>query len=417
MGFTREQGRLRIAASADALHPRDVPVPDERIMGNNRGAQDSGGMGAMSGARFFEESKEQSRIKAEIVRKYFWAWAKVVVSVAKGRGEDRIAYIDLFAGPGRYKDGTKSTPLLVLWSAVQEPDLRKMLVTVFNDKDSENVRSLQNAIESTPEFEQFEHKPQVLNNEVGSEIVARFESMEMVPTLFFVDPFGYKGLSLKLINSVLRNWGSDCIIFFNYNRINMGLNNDFVKEHMNALFGEARTERLRERLEPMSPRERELEIVEEIAAALKEMGGKYVLPFRFRDAKGNRASHHLIFVSKHFKGYEIMKGVMAGESSAADQGVPSLEYNPATKDQRLLFELSRPLDELEGQLLNDFAGRTVTMRRIYEEHSVDRPFTDKNYKEALKNLEAKGIIQTWSSKRRPKNTFADHVSATFPPRT
>ncbi|MGI8911471.1 MAG: three-Cys-motif partner protein TcmP [Rubrobacteraceae bacterium] len=371
----------------------------------------------MSDAGFFEESKEQSRIKAEIVRKYFWAWANVVVSVAKSRGEGRIAYIDLFAGPGRYKDGTKSTPLLVLESAVQKPDLRKMLVTLLNDKDSENVRSLQNAIESTPEFEQFEHKPQVWNNEVGSEIVAQFESMNMVPTLFFVDPWGYKGLSLKLINSVLKNWGSDCIIFFNYNRINMGLNNEYVKEHMDALFGEARAERLRERLKPMSPQERELEIVEEIAEALKEMGGKYVLPFRFRDEKGNRASHHLIFVSKHFKGYEIMKGVMAGESSAADQGVPSLEYNPATKDQRLLFELSRPLDELEGQLLNDFAGRTLTMRQIYEEHSVGRPFTDTNYKEALKKLEAKGAIETNPSiPPRRKNTFAKHVSVTFPAR-
>ena len=27
------------------------------------------------------------------------------------RGGKKIAYIDLFAGPGRYKDGTKSTPL------------------------------------------------------------------------------------------------------------------------------------------------------------------------------------------------------------------------------------------------------------------------------------------------------------------
>lgn len=367
----------------------------------------------MSDASFFEESKEQSRIKAEIVSKYFWAWAKVMVSASKGR----IAYIDLFAGPGRYKDGTKSTPLLVLWKAVQEPDFRKRLVTLFNDKDSENVRSLQTAIESTPEFEQFENKPQVLNNEVGDQIVADFESMNMVPALFFVDPWGYKGLLLRLINSVLKNWGSDCIIFFNYNRINMGLNNEFVKEHMDALFGETRAERLRARLEPMSPEEREWEIVEELARALKEMGGKYVLPFRFRNEKGNRSSHHLVFVSKHFKGYEIMKGVMAGESSAADQGVPSLEYNPATRNQRLLFELSRPLDELEGQLLNDFAGCTLTMRQIYEQHSVDRPFIEKNYKDALKNLEAKGAIETWSSKPRRKNTFADHVSATFPARS
>lgn len=368
----------------------------------------------MGATTFFDESREQSRIKAEIVSKYFWAWAKIMVSVAKKRGEDRIAYIDLFAGPGRYKDGTMSTPLRVLSSAAQDPDFRNMLVTLFNDKDSENVRSLQNAIDSTPEFSQFRHKPQVRNNEVGGDIVREFERMSLIPTLFFVDPWGYKGLSLRLINSVLKDWGCDCIIFFNYNRINMGMDNEAVETHVNALFEEERAERLRRRLRGLNSQERELAITEELAGALKEMGGRYVLPFRFRDERGSRTSHHLIFVSKDFKGYEIMKSIMAGASSEADQGVPSLEYNPAIGSQGLLFELSRPLDGLEEQLLREFAGRTLTMREIYEEHSVDTPFIDKNYKEALKNLEARGQIHTWSPKPRRKNTFADRVSVTFP---
>jgi three-Cys-motif partner protein len=63
---------------------------------------------------FFKESKDQSRVKAEIVAKYFWAWAKVVIPATKRQGAGKVAYIDLFAGPGRYKDGAKSTPLLVL---------------------------------------------------------------------------------------------------------------------------------------------------------------------------------------------------------------------------------------------------------------------------------------------------------------
>lgn len=58
---------------------------------------------------FFEESQEQSQIKSRIVAKYFWAWARVIIPTAKTHGE-RIAYIDLFAGPGRYLDGTLSNP-------------------------------------------------------------------------------------------------------------------------------------------------------------------------------------------------------------------------------------------------------------------------------------------------------------------
>ena len=36
------------------------------------------------------------------------------------------------------------------------------------------------------------------------------------------------------------------------------------------------------------------------AQALKEMGGKYVLPFSFKNESGKRTSHNLVFVSKAF---------------------------------------------------------------------------------------------------------------------
>ncbi len=365
---------------------------------------------------FFEESREQSAIKARIVAKYFWAWAKVIMPAAKLR-DKRIAYIDLFAGPGRYIDGTLSTPLLVLQRAIADPDMRQMLVTMFNDKDPENVSSLKKSIEELPEVETLRYKPQISNQEVGTEIVERFNRMALVPTFFFVDPWGYKGLSLGLINSVLRNWGCDCVFFFNYNRVNMGLNNDAVREHMDVLFG-SRTDGIRERLSGLHPHEREMMIVEELAEALKSMGANFVLPFTFKDEQGSRTSHHLIFATKHFRGYEIMKSIMAGESSERTQGVPTFEYSPATERYPLLFELTRPLDDLESMLLKDFAGKTITMRGIYESHSVGKQFIEPNYKQALLNLEATGkIVSDPPVEKRPKRkgqtTFGPDVKVTF----
>ena len=151
----------------------------------------------------------------------------------------------------------------------------------------------------------------MINEEVGEKIVEIFKQMNTIPTLFFVDPWGYKGLSLRLISSFLENWGCDCIFFFNYNRINMGINNQAVKEHMDALFGEERADELRDRLLTMNPNERELAIVEAISQALKEEGGEYILPFCFKTQSCHRSSHHLIFVSKHIRGYQIMKEIMA----------------------------------------------------------------------------------------------------------
>jgi len=369
-------------------------------------------------ADFFDETSEQSAVKSSIVAKYFWAWAKVIVPTAKQRG-GKIAYIDLFAGPGRYKDGTKSTPLLVLERASADPDLRQMLVSVFTDADPNNTRSLQDAIDALPGIKTLKYRPEVHPQVVGEEIVKSFQKMRLIPTLFFVDPWGYKGLSLRLVNSVIKDWGCDCIFFFNYNRINMGLANPVVVEHMNALFGTVRADALRERLGTMSPADRELAIVEELVAALKEMGGNFILPFCFKNASGQRTSHHLIFVTKHFKGYEVMKGIMAGESSSADQGVPSFTFSPADVRFPTLFELSRPLDELRARLLKHFAGQRLTVRDIYVRHSVGTPYVERNYKDALKQLEVGGRIQANPpAERRPKRkgelTLSDHVYITFP---
>lgn len=50
---------------------------------------------------FFDEQGEQSEVKANIVAKYFDAWSKVMLANMKRFGHfTRVAYIDLFAGPG-----------------------------------------------------------------------------------------------------------------------------------------------------------------------------------------------------------------------------------------------------------------------------------------------------------------------------
>ncbi len=367
--------------------------------------------------KFFDEQTEQSAVKSAIVSKYFFAWANVIMSNSH---VDKIAYLDLFAGPGRYKDGAKSTPILILEKAIADNKMRNMLMTIFNDADSDKSSNLEKSINAIVGIERLRYPPVMYNHEVGEEMVKIFDTMRSIPTLFFVDPWGYKGLSLRLINSVLKNWGCDCIFFFNYNRISMGLSNPVVKEHMDALFGERRADVLRKQIELLKPMEKELTIVEAIATALKEMGGHYVLPFGFKNEQGSRTSHHLIFVSKHPLGYKIMKEIMAKESSSSDQGVPSFEYSPADKRQPLLFSLSRPLEALEQDVLTTFAGCCISFKQLYDEHNVDTRYVEKNYKEVLRKLEEAGIVHAEppATKRVRKGevTVGDKVLFTFPKR-
>lgn len=342
---------------------------------------------------FFDETSEQSQVKSLIVSKYFWAWAKVIIATAKKyKRTPKISYIDLFAGPGRYKDGTKSTPIMILEKVVLDVDLRSSLVTIFNDANKEYSNSLKSAIDEIKGIKELKFEPKIYSEEIDQEIVKQFEESKLIPTLFFVDPWGYKGLSLQLINSVLKDWGCDCIFFFNYNRINMGLNNEIVKKHIDSLFGDQRAEVLRKKIENLNSEQRELIILEELTQALIEMGANYALPFVFKNERGTRTSHHLIFVSKDFKGYEIMKEIMAKESSCADQEVASFGYNPADINTPLLFELSRPLDDLSEMLLKEYEGKELTMKEIYLSHNVGKPYIEKNYKSVLRKFEDEGKI-------------------------
>lgn len=367
----------------------------------------------MNTRKFFEERTDQSEVKARIVSKYFMAWAKVVMPSALKAG-GQIAYIDLYAGPGRYKDGSASTPLLVLESAINHPQISKILTAHFNDADSTNTSTLQEEINKLPGIHKLRYKPEVTHGEVDEEAALYFNQTRLAPTFSFVDPFGYKGLSLKIVQGVIKDWGCDCVFFFNYNRINAGISNPAVRQHMDALFGVERANALRERLPGLSSELREAAILEELAKEIKSLGGNYVLPFTFRNSEGTRTSHKLIFVSKHFKGYEIMKDIMAGESSTLDENVPSLAYSPADASMPLLFSLAQPMSKLKQTLLKEYAGKTLSLREIYERHSVGTPYLKRNYREALLALEDEDAITAFSeTKRRRKGTFPDHVKVKF----
>ncbi len=358
--------------------------------------------------RFFDEREDQSEIKARIVSKYFSVWAKIIGPRAR---VGRIGYIDLFAGPGRYRDGSASTPLMVLELAIADPALRDSLATIFNDEDPEHTKSLANEIAKLPGIETLKYPPDIQTGNVGNSVAENLMSVRLIPTFSFIDPFGYKGLSLGLVQGAIKDWGSDCVFFFNYNRINAGISNQLVDKHMEGLFGTERAALLKEAVRGKAPDQREALILEHLASALKEQGGRFVLPFRFRNGSGTRSTHHLVFVSKNVKGYEIMKGIMAKESSTHDQGVPSLEYSPADASTPLLFSLQRPLDRLTHDILSTFSGRTMTMVQIYNEHHVDTPFIKKNYKDALTTLERQNRINAAPHRA---DTFGDDVIVTFP---
>ena len=372
----------------------------------------------MAAIDFFIGQTEQSRTKACIVSKYFGGWAKVVSPAAKKRG-DFVQYLDLFSGPGCYEDGSESTPILVLRQAIANPTLHDIFVSSFFEADPAAAERLQGAINALPGIGFLKHKPEVSTDSVDDRMADLLERTKLPPTLTFVDPFGYKGLSVRLIRATFKDWGCDCIFFFNFNRVNAAIYNEDVEQHVLRLFDTEDARPLRERLEGMRPAEREAQVMEELTTALKRDGSLHVLHFAFLNDKASRTSHHLVFVTKHPLGCKIMKDIMAKESSWTEGGLPSFACSPKPKEKSLYDALDDPIVELQGMLLEAFAGAKLTVGRIYEEHGLDphHRFMPSHYKEALKRLEAEGqIVATPPVTERKAGTIADHVLIEFPER-
>ncbi len=232
---------------------------------------------------FFREAREASRIKGEIVAEYFPIWAKIISKYSK-----EISYIDLFCGPGMYEDGTKSTPILVLQEAIANDDIRERFISIFTDKEVEYVESLRAAVEKIPGIDLLSYKPRIKQFEVGKEVIAELQKALLIPSLVFLDPCGYKGLSLKLINSILKDWACECIFFFNYNRINAAIHNDRVEDLINEIFGTIRADSLRLALIDQSPYQREKIVLKNLVEALKEAHGKFVQSFCVKDCDRQR---------------------------------------------------------------------------------------------------------------------------------
>lgn len=342
---------------------------------------------------FFAEQSEQSSIKAKIVTSYFTAWSRVM----KNNWPGYLGYIDLFCGPGEYSDHTPSAPVQIVKNVLSDANLVKRMLFVFNDKDKESIDHLKSTIESIDQDRLLNDNIQYLNEAVASGFDDRIHIPDSVPVLSFIDPFGYKGLTLDLIHKLIASNGSDCIFFFNYNRINMALSNTKFDDHLKKLFGDKRTDELKAKLASLSAIEREPIVLDGLVEALRDGNNNYVLPFKFYGKEQTRTSHFIIFVTKHPTACKIMKQIMYTNSAKDADGVATFSFedskNFGFSQQLSMFD--NKLKDLESMLVSKYCGRRMLVSRICEDVQCDFTnfYVEQNVKAALVNLENAGKLE------------------------
>lgn len=346
---------------------------------------------------FFAEQKTQSIIKTEILRKYFDVWSNIMVTRNKVA---KLNYVDLFSGPGTYEDGSPSTPMHIVGHCINSPKLQDKVVFLFNDKNKKAIDQLEENISNMENFSILKHQPIFLQSEVDENFTKLFNGKNLSPTFSFVDPFGYKGVTKQLIFSLIKDFGSDCIMFFNFNRVRMGITNQLVDQHMKGIFGNEIHEYMKKVMPSMDKELKEPFIIEMLSQSLSNGGKNLVLPFKFVSETKNQTSHYIILISKSTLGYQIMKDIMAKESTLQEEGIAGFSYIPVKHlKNRKSVQLSildgyeeSEMGKLKERILNNFKGSTLKMIELFEIDNIGTSYTKKNYKEALRQLEESGSI-------------------------
>lgn len=383
--------------------PFDITVPDRVPIDFDSARQDRE-------AQFFNSRTLRSKIKSKIVVDGFLGWASVMLL----QNPLALWYVDLYCGRGTYDDGSTSTPVELFDKIAAHPRLPSLLRMLFNDHRSKFVYDLRDTLMAHDGWSSMRVKPQFSHGEVDESMVKELRSRRpKVPTFAFIDPFGYKGLTKDLIRSVLEDYGCDVMFYFAYHPIKRVLNNQVkLRGHVEALLGRERVIALRDQLNSGLP---ELEMEQAMLLALREsmrsIAGRDVLTFAFRRRTG-AASHHLAFVSKNVRGFEVAKEAMARNSSGFyPDHIASLEFVEPGYDQTLIHVDPPSIDRLKALIVHANAGKVVTVQQAYDSVMYNTPYVKQNVREAIVRLArdhgsqvySDGILSKLRKSKLPRN--------------
>jgi three-Cys-motif partner protein len=273
---------------------------------------------------FFATPSEKSKVKTLIVTEFLKAYFPII-NRSVGKEKKEIIYIDLFCGPGKYKDGHPSTPLalLDLVNNFRDGNIRKKLRVVFNDENEKYIDQLRTIVNNHDVVSKLTY-PVEITNLRASDVNIRVHTFKKCPIFSFIDPWGYKDVSVAQTWELVENIGSDCVLFFNSNRFIMDINKENQLCHFLPIFG-GQLEEVGKTVNNnlLGQKEKAERIVELFSRNLIHEMSKskysgytlYVLPFGFEADDKEKISHHIVFITKSHKAITEMKKVMIKHSN------------------------------------------------------------------------------------------------------
>lgn len=351
-----------------------------------------------------------TRAKHDILRGYLSAWLPIM-----SKYNDRLVYVDGFAGPGVYADGEPGSPIIAIETFLNHTQRRLItaeLVYVFIEEDHDRVETLRERIQDLGELPR-QLKWHVIEGTFEERFGEALDHLDesgasLAPTFAFIDPFGYTQAPMTLSGRFLQFDRCEVLIYVPLRFLNRFLSVPDQERALNSLFGSEEWKKARR----MSGKARLRFLHDLFASQLKsECGLTYVRSFEIVSSANPSSGYTLFFGTKHKLGLERMKEAMWSIDPVEGQ-----RYKDTTDSgMQPLFEPEVDTTPLRDALMSYFDGRDFTIEEAVDYTLTETPFIPSHVKKrTLKPLEEDDMLKVLSERRR-RLTYPSGTRMRFSP--
>lgn len=331
--------------------------------------------------------------KHELLEGYLKAWLPIMA-----RTNDALLVVDGFAGPGRYEDGERGSPLVILETFLDHRDRKnwdeKRFTFAFIEKDPERFEALKAELASVslPGNASMLVVHGEFDNEIGGLLDRIPKGYGLIPSFVFIDPFGWTEHSLELSSRILAFPKCEVLVYVPLPWIARFVGDENVRQSLNNLYGGDSWLPARRIADG---RDRHAFLHDRFLEKLASHAG-LARSFEFRIAGRGWNGYHLFFGTGHPTGLDRMKYVMWKLDPAS-----GTHFADATGGQLTLFREAPDLEPLRQALRDQFGGRAFSIEEAEVFTLMDTPYHPGIHlkKGALKPLEEAGELNGWNRTR------------------
>lgn len=282
------------------------------------------------------EKREQTLVKHYILRHYLERFAHIV-----GSRWESITYVDGFAGPWNVRSPELKDSSFYI--AIEE--LRKARATYrergrdirlrcfFLEENREAYQQLKSFAEGVKDVE-IQARNGSFEQSVGSILTFIRGGGQRTFPFIFIDPTGWTGFACQLIAPLLKLDPGEVLINFMTSHIRRFLSDENSRQSIGDLFGSSAVV---ERVSGLNGQDLDDALVDKYGRVLKKEGSfKYVLPAIVLHPEIDRTHFHLIYATRHPKGFEVFK-------KAEESAMPAMEQLRAGAQLRRQEERTRQM--------------------------------------------------------------------------